>query len=182
MAIVARPSPLLPSSPYKSHLEPCSCPFTLLSSLSHPLLASCVPPPERSPAAPLLAVGASRRQWGVPDHLFLSLLRAQSSPELLLSQDHPLSSNRSWPPPSSTSGRRRRSPPPLPPRLHSLHPEHRSKVRNLIFPFVSHTPSRSTHRRSPELSRPQRLPWRPLRRSSHLHEPVVGLDSFHSSF
>jgi hypothetical protein len=130
----------------------------------------------------LLAVGASRRRWGVPDHLFLSLLHAQSSPELPFIPGPPsvvepkLAAAVFYLRSSASISTTTASP------LRSLHPEHHSKVRNLIFPFVSHTPSRSTHRHSPELSCSPRPPRRPLRRSSHLHEPVVGFVSFHSSF
>jgi hypothetical protein len=90
-------------------------------------------------------------------------------------------SNRSLPPPSSTSGRRRRSLPPLPPCLRSLHPEHRSKVRNLILPFVSRKPGRSTSRNSPTLRRPPRPPWCCRRHPGHLPEPLSQFASLPSS-
>jgi hypothetical protein len=86
--------------------------------------------------------------------------------------------------------RRRQDIPPLPSRSPSTPPLRHplwlprlhSKVRNPIFPFNSRKPNRSTHRRSPDLSRPPRPPRRLLHRSSHLHELVVGFVLSSSSF
>jgi hypothetical protein len=94
-----------PPLPIKAHLELYSCPFALPSCLPHPPLASCAPPPERFATTPLLAARASLRRWGVPNHLFLTLLRTQSSPELSFIPGPPL--------PRRTRARRHRLLPPV---------------------------------------------------------------------